>query len=109
MGKTELLQRLLHPGWVECPRATEGLEYSFIWKNSPKDLKRKDVVHIWDLTSVVGHADEVLQREALFLHVRQVASATIFVALNLSRPWKVLDEVLCWIQAVREHCREAYA
>ena len=108
-GKTALLQRLLHPGRTERPRPTEGLEYSFMRKNSPTDLERKDVAHVWEVSGAAGLAEEVLRREALFLHARQVASATVVVALDLSRPWDVLDEALRWVRAVRERCRAAYA
>ena len=51
---------------------------------------------------------EISQAESLFITPRQVATATVLVVLDLSKPWLVLDSLLSWLERVKFRLEEVY-
>lgn len=111
-GKTLLLNAFLHPGAegkAAAPKPTEGLDYTFARKSSSMaNVERKDVANIWEVSGTEEFQREVSQAESLFITPRQVATATVLIVLDLSKPYEVLDSLLGWLRRVRYRLEEVY-
>lgn len=86
---------------ADVPKPTDGLEYTYARKSSAYNPEKKDVAHIWELSGGEELADEVLKSEHLFLGQKQVTTAVVVIAVDLSQPAEVLDTLLFWLEKVR--------
>lgn len=113
-GKTTLLNAFLHPATdksrpVAAPKPTEGLDYTFARKSSSlANVERKDVANIWEVSGTEAFRDEVASADNLFITPRQVATCTVLVVLDLSRPWAALESLTGWLGRIRGRLDEVY-
>mmetsp|Transcript_35465 Transcript_35465/g.89428 ORF Transcript_35465/g.89428 Transcript_35465/m.89428 type:complete len:410 (+) Transcript_35465:79-1308(+) len=107
-GKSTLLNRFLYPDRADVPKPTDGLEYTYARKSSAYNPEKKDVAHIWELSGGEELADEVLKSEHLFLGQKQVTTAVVVIAVDLSQPAEVLDTLLFWLEKVRLKLQTSY-
>ncbi|QDZ22643.1 light intermediate chain of dynein [Chloropicon primus] len=115
-GKTTLLNAFLHPGGSDKnrmaatkPKPTEGLDYTFARKSSSlANVERKDVANIWEVSGTESFKKEVAHSDNLFITPRQVATATVLIVVDLSRPWEVLNSLTGWLARVRVRLDEVY-
>ena len=118
-GKTTLLNSFLKPSTQDHKdksssssqvKPTEGLDYTFARKTgtSMANVERKDVANIWEVSGTETFKKEVSQAESLFITPRQVATATVLIVVDLSKPWLVLSSLVEWLGRVRSRLDDVY-
>ncbi len=109
--QTTLLNSFLHgdKGAALQPKPTEGLDYTFARKSSSlANVERKDVANIWEVSGTEAFKREIASADSLFITPRQVATATVLVVLDLSKPWQVLASLTSWLDRLRFRLEEVY-
>ncbi|XP_063951050.1 cytoplasmic dynein 1 light intermediate chain 2-like isoform X1 [Lytechinus pictus] len=94
-GKTTLLSRLQG---VEDPKKGYGLEYLYL---DVRDEDRDDTTRcgVWILAGENEHED--LLRYALT--AENLEHTLVIIAVDMSRPWNIMDSLQKWTQVIRRH------
>ncbi|XP_071507697.1 cytoplasmic dynein 1 light intermediate chain 2-like [Diadema antillarum] len=94
-GKTTLLSRLQG---IEDPKKGYGLEYLYL---DVRDEDRDDTTRcgVWILSGENEHED--LLRYAL--RADNLEHTLVIIAVDMSRPWQVMDSLQKWTQVIRRH------
>ena len=78
---------------------------SFLFFVGRRDLK---VANIWEVSGTEAFQREISSAESLFITPRQVATATVLIVLDLSKPWQVLSSLTLWLERVKLRLEEVY-
>jgi GTPase SAR1 family protein len=95
-GKSSIMQNFMLQSSEESPKATVALEYRFIRSTSD------NVAHLYEL----GGGRLLANLINFPITSDSVSTLVVVITLDLSIPYKVLDSLLYWLQAVRARIDE---
>ena len=110
-GKSTILETFLHPDRDAAAgiKPTETLDFTFVRKQQKHAIERKDVANVWEISGAADFIARVAESEHLFLTPKQVATATVVIVLDLSRPHAALRSLHAWLGRIRARLGHVFA
>eukprot|EP00455_Lapot_gusevi_P037270 TRINITY_DN4162_c0_g1_i1.p1 TRINITY_DN4162_c0_g1~~TRINITY_DN4162_c0_g1_i1.p1 ORF type:complete len:393 (+),score=75.63 TRINITY_DN4162_c0_g1_i1:54-1232(+) len=98
-GKSTLLQSFINKDKDDVPRPTAALDYqSARVASDTQPEKDSTLFHFWE----IGGGRAMSRLIEICLKPETLENALIVLVLDLSKPWRVLEDLQFWLKVVRE-------
>ena len=103
-GKSSLMQGFLKPNNNKDPKTTFALEYSFARRKNAGGSGGKTLAHIWELGGDIREP-KLLE---IPLALESLASTSVIITIDLSKPEDCFVSLERWIQLIRSHLTQRF-